>query len=154
MNGVHLVTQEKKTSQNGSKMGRVHRVHCPRPAQASRPRAPRAPSACLPRAQRPAARLRLRPAAARPRGRACARQRPCACRPARPSTLALRATPAHAHLPRAPGTPSTHARPTPAARSPPSHARPAPASAQLHNTTYCSMISNLLHQIFFFFFHY
>ena len=27
----------KKTSQNGSKMGRVHRVHCPRPAQAPRP---------------------------------------------------------------------------------------------------------------------
>ena len=93
----------KKMSQNRSKMGRVHRVHCQRPAQAPRPRAPRAPStclphvprapsACLPRAQRPAAHLRLRLAAARPCGRAPASARaPAACapqhaRPARPST--------------------------------------------------------------------
>ena len=114
MNGVHLVTQEKKTSQNGSKMGRVHRVHCPRPAQVPRPRAPRAPSACLSRAQRlPAARpvpcrapnalppacacaqLPLARARARARQRLCARQRPCACRPARPNTLALRLAQLH-----------------------------------------------------------
>ena len=50
MNGVHLLTREKKTSQNGSKMGRVHRVHCPRPAQA-----PSHPASPAPRVSAPAA---------------------------------------------------------------------------------------------------
>ena len=133
MNGVHLVTQEKKRVKNGSKMGRVHRVHCPRPAQAPRPRAPRAPSACLPRAQRPAAGpapcrapSALPPACAwaqLPLARERARQpAPVRLPPCAPQH-ALRATPAHARLPSAPGTPSTHARPAPTARSPPSHAR-------------------------------
>ena len=88
MNNVHLVTQEKKTSQNGSKMGRVHRVHCPRPtrvpsAQAARP-APR---------PRSAARPSLPPALPAPRLRA---QRPV-CMPSAPparSASALRAQPA------------------------------------------------------------
>ena len=94
-------------------MGRVHRVHCPRPAQAPRPRAP---SACLPRAQRPAARLRLRLAAARPRAPArasacapAARLRPpCACRsPARPPACGapVRATPTRPALCRTPQRP-------------------------------------------------
>ena len=121
MNGVHLVTQEKK---NESK-----RIENGSSAPSALPKAsPGAQAARAPRAQRlPAA----RPAPCCSPARARARQRPCACRPARPSTLALRATPAHTRLPRAPGTPSTHDRPAPAARSPPSHARPAPASARL-----------------------
>ena len=103
-------------------MGRVHRVHCPRPAQAPRPRAPRSPSACLPRAQRPALRpcTLAPPVAARPRACARAAQRPSAHAAQRPSATPAR--PTHARLPRAPctpSTPSTHAPralPAPAAR--------------------------------------
>ena len=137
MNSVHLVTQEKKRVKTDRKWVECTECtaqgqpRCPGHARPARPApACRAPSA-LPSAQRPAARpAPCHPPAPEPscRSPARARQRPCACRPARPSTLALRATPAHACLPRAPGTPSTHARPAPAARSPPSQARPAPAS--------------------------
>ena len=65
MNNVHLVTQEKKTSQNGSKMGRVHRVHCPRPARA--PSAQAARPAPRPRAQRPGRAPAAKPALPRAR---------------------------------------------------------------------------------------
>ena len=61
-------------SQNGSKIGRVHRVHSPRPARGPRPLAPYAPNACLPHALRacapPVARLQL--ARASPAPAACA----------------------------------------------------------------------------------
>ena len=103
MNSVHLVTQEKKTSQNGSKMGRVHRVHCPRPARTPRPHA---------QAARPA-------------------PRPRACHPANPAPHAPRA-PALAAA-RAPRVPAVSARlparlllPPAYARSPSTCARPAP----------------------------
>ena len=150
MNGVHLVTQEKKRVKTDRKWAECTAQGQPkRPGRARPAPACRAPSA-LPRA---CACAQLQLARARARPPAPVRLPPCApqhASPARPSTpCAPRPlTPAY----RAPGTPSTHARLAPAARSPPSHARPALASAQLHNTTYCSMISNLLHQIFFFFF--
>ena len=89
MNNVHLVTQEKKTSQNGSKMGRVHRVHCPRPARAPRPRACGAPAAHAPRAPHAAA-CCPRACRALPRARASRlhAQRPACALRARPARLA------------------------------------------------------------------
>ena len=104
MNIVHLVTQEKKKSQNGSTMGRVHRVHCPRPAQAPRPRPgrawPRAQRLCLASSARPA-----RPAAHAPRDRAPAARSPAARAPCLPRAPAARHA-CRAPLPSAPRTPS------------------------------------------------
>ena len=79
-------------SQNESKIGRVHRVHSPRPARAPRPRACRAPAAHAPRARRAAACRARAPACCTrdpaPRANACharpCRAAPCA-RPARPA---------------------------------------------------------------------
>ena len=114
MNSVHLVTQEKKTSQNGSTMGRVHRVHCPRPAQAPRPRPgrawPRAQRLCLASSARPAA-----PLPRAPRARAPAARAPCL--PRAPAARHACRSP----LPSAPRTPAqrpTHAQPSAPAPSP------------------------------------
>ena len=116
MNGVHLVTQEKKTSQNGSKMGRVHRVHCPRSAKAPRPRAARAqrlpasrPAPCRPPMSAPSCRS---PACARPPA-------PVRLPLARASARLQRACPCHARAPSAlPHAPAAAARPSAPARAP------------------------------------
>ena len=114
MNSVHLVTQEKKTSQNGSTMGRVHRVHCPRPAQAPRPRPgrawPRAQRLCLASSARPAA-----PLPRAPRARAPAARAPAALRACRSSALPAARHACRSPLPSAPRTPAqrpTHAQPS------------------------------------------
>ena len=84
-------------SQNGSKMGRVHRVHSPRPARRPRPRAQRpcrtpAAQPALPGTLRERPRLLPRPAAhavrvpavsARLLPHACACRQPTPARPAR-----------------------------------------------------------------------
>ena len=80
-------------SQNRSKIGRVHRVHNPKPARAPRPRAP---SACLPCA--------LAPRLPHTRERPARQSALCAC-----ATPAARLPLAHASA-RAPAArPSTHA---------------------------------------------
>ena len=134
----------------------------PRHAQASPGRAPRAPTPCasrphavrlarpalaccalpparLPRAPAPASRVRASPVT------------PCSSVRARPRRARLHSArpyaPAHSPAPARPLTLACSARPARPARTRRAAQRPAPCS-----TTYCSMISNLLHQIFFFFF--
>ena len=110
-------------------MGRVHRVHCPRPARAPRPRAQRpgrAPSAQAARLPRPCCTLPAGPA------RRClpsARLPPAPCRaPARPpARLPRPPAPASVAAPRAralvvPARAPTHAQCLPHARSPSAHA--------------------------------
>ena len=114
-------------------MGRVHRVHCPRPAQAPRPRACRAPAAhapgtCRPRAL-PRARARPRAHARSPRLLPLARalQRPARPRPCRPAPMPPARPTRHARAPQAflPAARALHAQ----------HARPARlASAQPVNS--------------------
>ena len=104
-------------SQNGSKIGRVHRVHSPRPA-----RAPSAQAACLPRlaaccrALLRACRLPSSPNARTP-------VPPAACRLRAPAPAHLRAPPSAARLLVCPSQRPTHAQ-RPAAS-------PAPACALL-----------------------
>ena len=148
-------------------------AHAPRAKRlpAARPTpACRGPNACLPRAQRPAA--RLRPTAA-PRARARARQRPCACRPARPPARsrphayrpARCPAPQHAHA-RLSRAPSTHApcRPAPVRPAPSSRLRtPAPAARPVRPSACCLLkwaiayvrfCTNFFFFIFHFFFHF
>ena len=104
MNRVHeqcpKIDSGKIPSRTGLKTGRVHRVHCPKPARAPRPRAQLpgrarpAPVPRLSRALRPAPRLPPAPLAQRPHARAAR----------------LPSAPTHARL-RAPRAPS--ACPTP-----------------------------------------
>ena len=150
-------------SHNGSKIGRVHRVHTPRPAQAPRPHAPRAPAA--PAAARPCACCSA-PAAARllPRACCCAPARPprepprCCRLPAERASTALRALSrpptarpaqrpsAHACAPAcaccAPVPPASAlaTRPAPPVRAP--SAPPAPSACSCsHNTIlYCDTL--------------
>ena len=120
MNNVHLVTQEEKTSQNGSKIGRVHRVHSLTPARAPRP------SACCARPARPAHHCLPRPRPSAPR--AYLSRAPVSCRsqraPCAPNRLpCARPACAPSRLPLA--------RPAPSACQPSTlhaqHLRPSPA---------------------------
>ena len=150
MNGVHLVTLKKKRVKTDRKWAECTAQGQPRRLGRARPARP-APacraSSALPRAQRPAARpAPCRPPSALPPACACA-QLLLACAGARPPAPvhlpscapqhALRATPPHTRLPRAPGMPS-------ACQRPPAHAQ-RPASSSMGNSPFQG-----LHQIFFF----
>ena len=155
MNGVHLVTQEKKKRvKTDRKWAECTAQGQPRPRAQRLGRAPAAPLLRTPRALAARAPCRApapvrapthaRPSYCRaparssaPPAHARAAQRPCRLR-------ALRATPArpkHARLPRAPCTPSTHA----------PRAQPAPSQLTAnHNTIYAVAMSKFSAQIFFY----
>ena len=125
-------------SQNGSKIGRVHRVHSPRPARAPSAQAARLPRPCCARLARPALRCRA------PLPRAAAARR---CPQALPPRLPLpRALPAARHACRA--QPSAPRTPSPAPlRLPVRPARPcgraccpAPAVSWLGWPLYCNTV--------------
>ena len=138
-------------SQPGSKIGRVHRVHSPRPACAPSPRACRAPAARLPSACRAPAtpcRARLPPSCLRaPRALSCRFTRLRAhCAPRLRAQLPAAPTraPTHACLraQRAPCAPNASpARPTRALRAQcaPSQ-RPTPSAPFLPQSRYSNCI--------------
>ena len=149
MNRVHeqcpKIDSGKIPSRTGPKTGRVHRVHCLKPARAPRPRAQRpgrAPAASEPRALRAAAACQARPRSPSAR-RPCRPRAPCVPPARLPLARAPTARPRACRYPACPSAccacPRAQARlPSSLPRAqhacllrsaPPAHLLPSPASS-------------------------